>query len=127
MNNLIIAFFVVVTLILSGLVVECQAVTFAWDANTDNPVGYIVYFNEKGDTDTPFNTGPIIHPTIEVTVENLHITPGVVYEAWATAYNDRGESDKSNIVEFSIDPFTPPVENLPVIIDFPSAPGTFRI
>jgi hypothetical protein len=104
-----------------------MAVTFAWDANTDNPVGYIVYFNEKGDTDTPFNTAAITHPTTEVVVDDLVFIPGVTYECWATAYNGRGESEKSNIVEYTVDPFLPPAENLPIILDFPNAPGTIRI
>ncbi len=102
-------------------------VTFEWDANTDNPVGYILYFNEKNDTDTPYNTVAIVHPATQVTVDDLHFIPGVTYECWATAYNARGESGRSNIVEYSISPFAPPAENLPVMLDFPSGPATFKV
>jgi hypothetical protein len=96
---------------------------FEWEPNTDNPIGYVVYYNEKGETDTPYNTAPILHPTATITVDDIHFIPGVTYECWAKAYNARGLSEKSNIVEVTIDPFTPPAENLPIIFDVPAAPA----
>ncbi|MCP5020058.1 MAG: fibronectin type III domain-containing protein [Ketobacter sp.] len=104
-----------------------QAVDFAWDVNTDNPVGYVLYFNEKGELDTPYNTAPIVHPSNTQSVIDDVLIPGVTYEFWVKAYNTRGESAKSNIVDFVIDPFAPPAENLPVILDFPTGPQTFKV
>jgi len=116
-----------ICLLLALFCSNSQAVTLTWDLPTDNPIGIIIYFNEQGETDTPYNTAPVIHPATSVTIDDNRFVPGVTYDVWATAYNTSGESENSNIVEYMIDPFQPPAENLPVIIDFPNELGNFRI
>lgn len=118
---------IVAILITILMPVSVHAVDFEWDANTDNPIGYVLYFNEKGELDTPFNTTPIIHPSTTQSVMDEVLIPGVTYEFWVKAYNARGESTKSNVVDFMINPFAPPAENLPVILDFPTGPTTFKV
>ena len=121
------ALFLFVFLTTCFMLSNAYAVTFVWDANTDNPIGYIVYFNEQGDTDTPYNTSPIPHPTNEVTINDARFVPGVTYDCWATAYNGSGESVRSEVIQYTVNPFEPPAENLPVMLDFPSSPSTVRI
>ena len=109
--------------IMALMCVNAMAVTFQWDVNADDPEGYVLYFNEVGDTDTPYNTAPIAHPTNTVVVDDLKFVPGTTYDVWVTAYNTRGESGPSNMIQHLIDPFIPPVENLPVNLPAPSIPA----
>jgi hypothetical protein len=92
------------------------AVDLAWDVNSDNPIGYTLYFNEKADTDTPYNLDPILHPTATASIPNDRFVPGKVYVFWVTAYNAEDESAPSNLVEWTAPLlYLPPSENLPTI------------
>lgn len=106
---------------------SASAVTLAWDANTDNPTGYQVYFRLKGGTDV-WNTAPILHPTTTVIVDDKYLEPEVIYEFWAIAYGKSGTSGPSNILEYTRPGYQPPGANLPAeyIITLPQIPENFN-
>jgi len=131
---------VLVWLFLMGLCAIVQASDLQWDYPTDWAIidGYIVYFNEHGQADTPYNKtvlkANLTQDGVSVTYANfepaLHLPINLpadqTWDIWITAYNASGQSGPSNIVQymiFGVPPFVPPPDVLPVWETTP-IPGT---
>ena len=123
MKKLMISIAVVSCLLLAG---SAWAVDLAWDANTDSAIGYKLYYQQTGTTET--NSELILgRETVLYTVENSKFIPGEEYSFWLTAYNDMAESGPSNVVTWTAPEFIPTENPGPVIINIPGNPGPVTI
>jgi hypothetical protein len=91
---------------------NCAAVTFEWDPNTDNPIGYQIFFREKGGSEI-WNTDAVLHPTVTLEVMDKYLRPGVVYEFWAIAYNEEQVSLPSEVLEYTRPAYVPKAPRFP--------------
>jgi len=102
-----------------------------WDdpgAEWDIIIGYTIYFTDGTEqynkTVAKENLvradGVIVYGNIDAT---LNLMPGVEYTFIATAYNETGESDPSNSVAYTREPYSPPVDRLPAAVSSPSSPS----
>jgi hypothetical protein len=114
------------------------AADLQWD-QTDIAIvdGYVVYFNETGQTDAPYNKAVLksalnVAGTV-ITYQNfepaLNLQIGQQYDIWVKAYNTVGVSASSNVVQDIIPVFTPPADSLPsgAQIIIPNGPVMIRI
>ena len=117
---------------------EAWASDLQWD-QTDIAVvdGYVVYFNETGQTDAPYNKTVLkaalnVARTV-VTYPNfeppLKLQIGQNYDIWIVAYNAAGVSGPSNTIQHLIPAYTPPADSLPsgTVITIPNAAVTIRV
>ena len=97
------------------LIFFCHAAygaTLRWDASTGAD-GYTLYFN--GFTYNATETEVV---DIDTTL-NLH--PATTYTFTVTAYNQMGESDHSNSIQYTTaDGYTPPDNQLPITVTRPT-------
>jgi hypothetical protein len=105
-------------------VVPASALKVVWDDPINSNVkGTTVYWNEIGDTDTPYNKTVFGATTIEAVIDDNLFKPGQEYTFWATAYNDSGESGESVRISYTAPIFTPKADNLPLVIyNIPALP-----
>lgn len=100
-------------------------VTLAWDANTDNATGYIVYYQHADD--------PIYSEVVQgrenttLAISNGKFQPGLEYSFWVTAYNSAGESEPSNTVTWTAPEYIPENNPAPIIINIPGVPASLTI
>ena len=83
--------------------------TFKWDAYTGQADGLIFYWSAGEE---------VFHKQLPITdtifkLDAKYLKPESEYSFWLTAYSKGGESDKSNIVNYTKKPFNPPADNLP--------------
>jgi hypothetical protein len=130
-------FLVIIFLLVSAL---SHAADLEWDYPTDwgDITGYLVYFNEQGESDTPFNKtvlkgDPAISEdgtsvTYLAIDDKLNLAFGQEYNFYITAYNDSGESLPSNIVTYTRSAYNPPVDSLPApVVSSPLLSGGLEI
>jgi len=104
-----------------------SALTIAWDANTDNTLGYTLYWQEQGSTELFQVDMPGIANT-QYVIEDKYLKFDVTYDIWATAYNDRANSENSEVLTATRSVvFSPPVSNLPTVEYDPQAPSKIII
>ena len=116
------------------------AADLAWDYPSDwaEIEGYIVYFNETGETDNPYIKNVAKTDLVDdgVTVTYAGIEPklnlqiGQTYDLFITAWNAAGESGASGTVVFEMPPaYIPPGDSLPTgtVIEIPNASVTIRV
>lgn len=116
------------------------AADLQWDYPSDwtDIIGYTVYFNEVGQTDTPHNktvltTDPeLIEDGTAVTYldidDKLNLQFDQPYNFYITAYNDGGESGPSNIISYTRSAYNPPVDSLPApVVSSPQSSGGLKI
>lgn len=114
------------------------AADLQWD-HTDVGIadGYVIYFNETSQTDTPYNK-TMLKSALTVNVQTLtlvgfepvlNLQIGQAYDIWVTAYNVLGQSGPSNTVQHTITAYTPPTDSLPsgAQIIIPNGPVMIRI
>ena len=75
-----------------------------WDAS-NGAIGYKIYFNE-------FNKD--VGDVTQCNLNDLNIEPNVAYTYHVTAYNECGESEPSNTLDFTRPLFEAGSDNLPV-------------
>jgi len=110
----------------------CASVAFSatlqWDKYDDQASikGFVLYSQEKGTEDK--RSIVLNDPALETYVlDPTRYVPGKTYEMWLTAYNDAGESEKSNVVEWT-PPVFRPVENPPdIVIHLPGPINNLKI
>lgn len=116
------------------------AADLAWDYPSDwaEIEGYIVYFNETGETDNPHIKNvaktDLVEDGVTVTYAGsepkLNLQIGQTYDLFITAWNEAGESGASNIVVYEMPAaYQPPSDNLPsgTVIEIPNASVTIRV
>jgi hypothetical protein len=106
------------------------ALTVAWDQHTDPKVlGYTLYWQERDDSEAEIFIAP--QPGIETTqyiIEDKFLKISIVYNIWATAYNDQQNSENSEVITATRDyTFSPPVSNLPTVEYDPEKPTKITI
>ena len=71
-----------------------------WDAPEQDIVkGYKVYYNDNSKT---------VGFTLEYDIEELNLTPGVLYKMYVTCYDIAGnESEPSNVVDYTLPAIVP--------------------
>jgi len=113
-------------LIILFFAVPAWGVTLAWDAYTDEADGFILYYQQTGETEI---YSEVIQGSLTViyTVEDSKFQPGQEYSFWLTAFNDMAESGSSNIVTWTAPTFIPTDNPAPVIINVPGAPSSVTI
>ena len=94
-----------------------------WDypSDWDDIIGYVVYFNEEGETDSPYTKNllksEVVKDGTSVTYlavdAPLNLAYEQLYNFYITAYNDSGESLPSNIVSYTRSGYVPPLDSLP--------------
>jgi len=92
--------------------------TLQWDAPEGQVDGYIIYYNEWSQD---------VGSVTEFDVAGLNLQPGVDYAITVTAYNDAGESEKSNAVSYTQAAFVPDEKPCPVVIRIPNKITSIRI
>jgi len=97
--------------LIMAMACAANAATLRWDASTGAD-GYTVYF----DSFTHSVTGTEVLD-IDSTL-NLH--PDTTYTFTVTAWNQMGESLPSNSVDYTTNTYTPPVDNLPIVVNRPA-------
>jgi len=103
-----------ILLILLFFAVPANAVTLAWDANTDSAIGYILYYGDHSEVIQG-------RENTTITVDNNKFVPGQEYSFYVTAFNDSAESGPSNVVTWTAPMFVPPDNPAPVVINIPAA------
>ena len=109
-----------------------HAADLVWDypADWNDLSGYVVYFNEVGDTDTPYNKtltkNDVTQDGTDVTYadidDKLNLQFNQPYNFYITAYNASGESGPSNSVSYERSGYDPPADNLPApVVSSPSS------
>jgi len=116
--------------------VAACALTFQWDAPVDesNIVGYTLYIenkttNEKPDTISFLKTD-ITNHSYAVSIHNPIFVQGNNYNFWMTAYNNIGESARSNIVNWTADipKYVPPATTVELMeFNVPNPISVFQI
>jgi hypothetical protein len=129
----------VAVMLVALLWVNAQAAELQWDFPEDWGIidGYVIYFNETGQADIPYNKtlfkGNLTQDGVTVTYPAfegpLNMQNGQQYDIWIVAYNAAGASGPSNIVQHSITAYTPPADSLPsgTLIQIPNAAVTIRV
>lgn len=121
-------------------VATANAADLQWDFPTDwnDLTGYIVYFNEIGETDTPW-TKTVLKDDPAISQDGASVTYSDVddklnlqfnqpYNLYITAYNNSGESGPSNIVSYTRTGYSPPADSLPPpVVSSPLSSGGLRI
>ena len=106
---------------------QASALTVAWDNNTDSAIGYTLYWQEQGTTEE-FRVNLPDVDTTQYIIEDKFLKFDKIYDIWATAYNDRVNSDKSEVITAVRSlTFSPPVSNLPTITYDPEKPSKVTI
>jgi hypothetical protein len=120
-------------LLLTGLLVvlsclNVQAADLQWD-HTDVAItdGYVVYFNETGQVDAPYNK-TMLKAALVVSGQTLtflnfepllnlpmNLPMDQTWDIWVTAYDASGQSGPSNTVQHMI-PGVPPFVSLPDVL-----------
>lgn len=116
-----------------------MAADLQWDYPADwaSIDGYILYFNESGQTDAPYiktvlKSG-LTQAGATVTWTGFEIAAHLAYtqqyDLWLTVYNSAGESEPSNIISYTRPAFAPPADSLPsgTVIEIPNAAVTIRV
>ena len=111
----------VMFLLLSG---SGQAENLIWDASTGNVTGYIVYYSDSIVTYNK-NVGNVL--IVEDIQGSLNLMPGNTYTFTVRAYNDFGISGESNSVDWTVDLYIPPTDNLIVENDPLTVPENINI
>jgi len=121
------------------LAAPAWAADLQWDypADWDIIEGYIVYFNEQGETDTPYNKivlkADLIQDGVAVTYQDMdgqcNMALEQPYDIWITVWNAAGESGPSNTIQDTKEGFSPPGDSLPsgTVIEIPNAAVTIRV
>ena len=114
------------------LCVSSHAIDMVWDYDQDHKYadGYTVYYSDNDETyNKTFIIDEIVVDNNKLVIPNidskLNLQPGIEYEFYLTRYNDAGESDPSNIVQYSVDTYVPPEDMIPPIII--NIPGPIQI
>jgi len=130
---------IIATLLFLAMAFSVSAASLQWDTPTDwdKITGYVVYFNEAGQTDTPYSKtvlkASVVKTTATVTLANMdtlcNLQYGQDYTMWLKAYNAAGESGASNTVAFAKPGWAPPGDMLPEgsLITIPNAAVTIQI
>lgn len=121
-------------LIMFICVAFAEAKSLKWDASTGDVDGYKVYYTDgEGpwtniETDQEAGVGywsTDVGDSISVDLAKLNLTPGTYY-FHVKAYNAMGESEQSNIAEYSMAGFIPTDNPKPITIII-AGPVTVRI
>ena len=114
------------------------AADLEWDypADWNEVVGYVVYFNEQGDTDPSYTKNvlkvDLVEDGVNVTYpaidDKLNLAYNQEYNFYITTYNDAGESLPSNVVTYTRTGYQPPLDNLPLpVVSSPQSSGGLSI
>ena len=125
----------IIVLLMAGV---ANAADLQWDypADWNDLTGYVVYFNEVGDTDTPWSKtlgkNDITQDGTSVTYadidDKLNLQFNQPYNFYITAYNDSGESGPSNSISYERSGYSPPADSLPPpVVSLPSSGTGLRV
>jgi len=93
-----------------------NAASLVWDASTGNVNGYVVYYTLTENVDDPQEAWNSKKIEQGVMVENiratLNLNAGSEYFFYVTAYNDAGQSGKSNTVTYVVPKYIPPEDSV---------------
>ena len=108
--------------------IPASALTVAWDEHTDtNVLGYTLYWQEQGTTEE-FRADIPDRTITQYIIENKFLKFDKTYDIWATAYNDRENSDNSEVITAVRSlTFSPPASNLPTVTYAPEKPSKIII
>jgi hypothetical protein len=92
-----------------------NAVTLQWQHSGENTDGFIIRFWQAEDAATVYNYRTDDSTAREMVIGDERFEPNVMYRFVGTAYNHVGESENSNIVEWTrvVETYQPPANNLP--------------
>ena len=101
------------------LACTCSAADMRWDAPTGQIDGYTAYW---GTEEGVYPHSMTVTDTEILDIDNtLNLNPGVIYYFIVKAFNDVGEGDASNSVDYEMSvAYTPPADVLPIKITRPA-------
>ena len=122
---------ILLTMICLLMPVMARAADLQWDdpgTEWDIITGYTVYFTDGTEQyNKTVDKAALVRADGVVTYSDvdgtLGLMPGVEYTFILTAWNDAGESDPSNSVAYTREPYSPPVDRLPVGVSSPLSPS----
>ena len=92
------------------------ALTLQWDKHTNASVqGYLLQWEETDNPSELFSINIIGIENVQQEIADNLFEPIVNYSIWVRAYNDFGESAKSNVLLFIRSGYSPPADNLPTV------------
>ena len=92
------------------------ALTLQWDKHTNASVqGYLLQWEETDNPSELFSINIIGIENVQQEIADNLFEPIVNYSIWVIAYNNFGESEKSNVLLFIRSGYSPPADNLPTV------------
>ena len=114
------AFIVMAVFLLAFVKFTFAASVAEWDYVDQGQTGFTLYFWETANPNIVF-TKNVPDPAARQ-MDIPDIKAGISYSFELTAYNEEGESIRSNRVELTEPTYIPPVDNVPQPTPIPSAP-----
>lgn len=102
--------------------VNVSADTLKWDAPTGTVVGYNIYWSVVDSGVVPWVKST---PNVQYDLGLLKLPPAT-YTFFVTAYNDNGESEHSDSVEYVVDKYVPIENPMPDTGDIPEKPKNLK-
>ena len=122
-KNILMILTIIAFLLLNNLAFSNSLV---WNPPTgETPKGYIIYYAATDNSTIEFSKN--VGNVTEYPLIDLNIDPGVEYMFTVTAYNDAGQSDRSNAVSYVRAKFIPVDNPKMTIITKPQAPISLSI
>ena len=104
-----------------------RAASLHWTYQDSSMLSGWIFYCQATDNPNKTYTHALNDPSARsMDISALQLNPGTEYNIWVTAYNSHAESGKSNMVDFTTDPFAPPPDSHPVTITI-QAPATVTI
>ena len=91
--------------LISGLLMSAYAEILVWDPSTGTVDGYRIHY---GTSQNNFDNSVDVGNVTEYSLDSLSLAENVTYYYVVTAFNEAGDSDRSNVVSFTPGDTTPP-------------------